>query len=155
MNLRLSIVILAAGLFMAIWNADQRAIQKQAVAARARYGTPAIAAGKPGTNSSILTPALLPGTSATSAATTVVASATEGTPLPPVETVIPLPTNLAAGTWTAVSEDGNRTVITVHQTPAAANTEHHFCIVTSDHGRRWCFVRTPADRVAEASNTQQ
>ncbi|MGV2335586.1 MAG UNVERIFIED_CONTAM: hypothetical protein LVR18_16235 [Planctomycetaceae bacterium] len=41
MNLRLSIIILVAGLFMAIWDADQRAIQTHALAVRnARSKTP-------------------------------------------------------------------------------------------------------------------
>lgn len=151
MNLRLSIVILAASLFMAIWNADQRAIQKHAVAARGRQSAAAVAAANPGVSSAILTPVLLPNAVPPSVNATSHPATPEGTPLPPVDSVIPLPTGLAAGTWTAVSEDGSRTVITVHQTPATGNAEQHFCIVTGEHGRRWCFVRTSTERLTEAN----
>ena len=146
MNLRLSIIILVAGLFMAIWDADQRAIQTHALAVRnARNRTPLAAVNsaahsvKTHSAEATVIPASIPA---------------EGTLLPPVEEAIPLPTNLAAGTWTGLSDDGRRTVITVHESPTSA--EKHFCIVNSATGRRWCFVRSADERTAleKASSMQ-
>ncbi|MEY3457099.1 MAG: hypothetical protein RL215_256 [Planctomycetota bacterium] len=133
MNLRISVIILAASLFMAIWNADQRAIQKQVVAARNRSHSLKVAS-----TSGVLTETARPLITARS--TTPVPE--EQAPLPASSAVIPLPANLAAGTWTAVSDNGQRTVITVHQAPAAGQSEEHFCIVNGEAGRRWCFVRS-------------
>lgn len=141
MNLRLSVVILAATLFMAIWDADQRAIQQHVLASRSAAGKPLAAVSNANTAqqsqpiSVPIVPASIPA---------------EGTPLPPVEEAIPLPANLAAGTWTALSDDGRRTLITVHETPAAA--EHHFCITHSPSGHRWCFVRSTEPRTATGSD---
>ncbi|MFM7059233.1 MAG: hypothetical protein ACKO2P_20155 [Planctomycetota bacterium] len=140
MNLRLSVIILAASLFMAIWDADQRAIQQHVLASRNATGKPLAAAVSSAavTQSPLLrkapvVPASIP---------------SEGVPLPPVDEAIPLPANLAAGTWTGVSDDGRRTRITVHESPAAA--EEHFCIINSPAGRRWCFVRITAQQTATA-----
>jgi hypothetical protein len=136
MNLRISVIVLAASLFMAIWNADQRAIQKQVVAARNRNHSLKVASA-----ADVLTETARPLITAQPAAP----APEEQTPLPAAGTVIPLPANLAAGTWTAVSDNGQRTVITVHQAPAAGQTEEHFCIVNGEQGRRWCFVRSTAE----------
>lgn len=146
MNLRLSIIILVAGLFMAIWDADQRAIQTHALAVRnARSKTP-LAAVNSATNS----------VKTQSAQATVIPASipAEGTLLPPVDEAIPLPANLAAGTWTGLSDDGRRTVITVHESPISP--EKHFCIIHSASGRRWCFVRSADQRTAleKASSVQ-
>jgi hypothetical protein len=71
-----------------------------------------------------------------------------------VDEAIPLPANLAAGTWTGLSDDGRRTVITVHESPISP--EKHFCIIHSATGRRWCFVRSADQRTAleKASSVQ-
>lgn len=138
MNLRLSVIVLSASLFMAIWDADQRAIQQNVLASRNAAGKPLAA---------VVSTAHVAQTSGPVAAPFVPTSIpTDGIPLPPVEESIPLPANLAAGTWTGLSDDGRRTVITVHETPAAA--EQHFCIINSPSGRRWCFVRSTEDRAA-------
>jgi len=138
MNLRLSIIILAAGLFMAIWDADQRAIQTRVLASRNARGNTAFAAVNSAANS---------GQAQSVPGSVIPASApSEGTLLPPVEEAIPLPATLGAGTWTGLSDDGRRTVITVHESPVSA--EKHFCIIHSATGRRWCFVRSADERTA-------
>ena len=145
MNLRLSVIVLSASLFMAIWDADQRAIQQNVLASRNAAGKPlaaAVSAAKvaqtAGPVKAPIVPASIP---------------SEGLALPPVEESIPLPANLAAGTWTGLSEDGRRTVITVHETPAAA--ENHFCIIHSASGRRWCFVRSTNERAAAGNAAER
>jgi hypothetical protein len=136
MNLRLSVIILAASLFMAIWDADQRAIQRHVLASRSTTSKPLAATVSPAAVARTPRPLKTP---------VVPASIpSQGMPLPPVEEPIPLPANLAAGLWTGVSDDGRRTLITVHESPAAA--EEHFCIVQSPAGQRWCFVRSAAER---------
>jgi hypothetical protein len=138
MNLRLSIIILAAGLFMAIWDADQRAIHNRVLASRNTSGK---------TSAAAVSSVVLSSKSQAVTAPVIPASVpAEGILLPPVEEAIPLPANLATGTWTGLSDDGRRSVITVHEAPAEA--EKHFCIVHSATGRRWCFVRSADERTA-------
>ncbi|MFM8475773.1 MAG: hypothetical protein ACKOEO_08240 [Planctomycetaceae bacterium] len=145
MNLRLSVIVLSASLFMAIWDADQRAIQQNVLASRNAAGKPLAAA---------VSTAKVAQTAGPVAAPIVRTSIpAEGLALPPVEESIPLPANLAAGTWTGLSDDGRRTVITVHETPAAA--ENHFCIIHSVSGRRWCFVRSTEERAAAGSAAER
>jgi len=138
MNLRLSVIVLSASLFMAIWDADQRAIQQNVLASRNAAGKHLVAAVSTASGAQTAVPVAAP----------IVPSSlqADGVVLPPVDEAIPLPANLAAGTWTGVSDDGRRTVITVHESPVVA--EHHFCIIHSDSGRRWCFVRSTSERAA-------
>lgn len=93
------------------------------------------------------------------------------TPVLPVEgPTIPLPANLANGTWQVVDAAGRSFKITIDRTPlknadvkdgdakeadetVVAELEEHFCIRTSTDGERWCFIRSyetasPAKRVA-------
>ncbi len=87
-------------------------------------------------------------------------------PVLPVEgPTIPLPANLANGTWQVVDAAGRSFKITIDRTPlknadakeadetVVAELEEHFCIRTSTTGERWCFIRSyetasPAKRVA-------
>lgn len=143
MNLRLSVIVLSASLFMAIWDADQRAIQQNVLASRNAAGKPLAAAVSSASVAQTAGPVAAP-----IVPTSIPA---EGLTLPPVEESIPLPANLAAGTWTGLSDDGRRTVITVHETPAAA--EQHFCIIHSASGSRWCFVRGTGARATAVDAT--
>lgn len=145
MNLRLSVIVLSASLFMAIWDADQRAIQQNVLASRNAAGKPLAAAVSHASVGQTAGPVAAP-----IVPTSIPA---DGLLLPPVEESIPLPANLAAGTWTGLSDDGRRTVITVHETPVAA--ENHFCIIHSASGRRWCFVRSTEVRAAAGNAAER
>jgi len=81
--------------------------------------------------------------------------------------LIPLPKNLASGTWQVMSESGEHFRMQIDQALIAGTSaenideplEESFCVTTTTDGVRWCFVRfretsaTPAsaDRVATES----
>lgn len=81
--------------------------------------------------------------------------------------VIPVPGNLAAGTWQVMTESGQFFRIEVipalingeTTNPADETLEESFCVTTTADGIRWCFVRfrlkhttpAPSERVATES----
>ncbi len=85
---------------------------------------------------------------------------TPGTVEPPVDggaTCIPLPRNLASGTWQVIHPSGEFFKITVDRgrgssvNRGAANEEileTSFCITTTPDGVRWCFIRSFVDSPA-------
>lgn len=92
-------------------------------------------------------------------------SPSEVKPIIPMEgPSIPLPANLANGTWQVVDADGNSFKITIDRSSPRESSkkvaehaeeafEQNFCIRTSTSGERWCFVRSyetasPSKRVA-------
>jgi hypothetical protein len=91
-------------------------------------------------------------------------STSEVKPIIPMEgPSIPLPANLANGTWQVVDADGKSFKITIDRssprgsskkvTEEAEAFEENFCIRTTALGERWCFVRSyetasPSKRVA-------
>lgn len=91
-------------------------------------------------------------------------STSEVKPIIPMEgPSIPLPANLANGTWQVVDADGNSFKITIDRSSPRGSSkkvaedaeafEENFCIRTTASGERWCFVRSyetasPSKRVA-------
>lgn len=147
MNVRVSVIILAAAIFMAVWDADQKAMEKDRVQiARQRASQHALIADKsaPESDKSPSDSAAAPISDATpTAAASAVGSGSD---------CIPLPARLAAGTWQVTNDQGKESRITIHSTPAANETEQSFCIITTENGRRWCFVKLP-DLSRSASST--
>jgi hypothetical protein len=144
MNVRVSVIILAAAIFMAVWDADQKAMEKdRGQIARQRASQKALIA-----QTTIATPASSPSDS-------VAASSQESKNLVTAANsdtdCIPLPSRLAAGTWQVTNDQGQESRITIHSTPDSIAAEQSFCIITSEAGRRWCFVRMPdSSRTADA-----
>lgn len=140
MNVRVSAIILVAAIFMAVWDADQQGIAKDRQRiARARAAASAVAT----TTTRPLTVA------AAAADQTEKTQATVSTPasISP-DQCIPLPARLVAGTWQVTDENGRQTRITIHAAPETS-TERSFCIVSGEHGQRWCFVRVNEEQTAE------
>ena len=70
---------------------------------------------------------------------------------------IPLPKNLASGTWQVMTQSGEFYRITIER--SSSNTSHEeevseekleedFCITTTPEGVRWCFIRSFVDKPA-------
>ncbi|MEI7700909.1 MAG: hypothetical protein WCK86_14015 [Planctomycetia bacterium] len=154
MNVRVSVIILAAAIFMAVWDADQKAMEKDRVQiARQRASQQALIVEKTSSASETSHSDSVAASSRESthaftaaAAKTPVAAAYSGFDC------IPLPARLAAGTWQVTNDQGQESRITIHSTPAANETEQSFCIITTENGRRWCFVKLP-DFSRSASST--
>ena len=119
MNVRVSLIILAAAIFMAVWDADQKAMHRDSVALAKARATQQAPVG------------------ATTSGTDVAADC------------MPVPARLAAGTWEVTSESGRQSRITIH-TSQSEQSEQSFCIITTDQGHRWCFVRVADLRAADA-----
>ena len=154
MNVRVSVIILAAAIFMAVWDADQKAMEKdRGQIARQRASQQALLAQK-----ATVTPAASAADSVVKADANAT-SATAANVATPVVAVssgtdcIPLPARLAAGTWQVTNDQGQESRITIHSTPATGEIEQSFCIITTENGRRWCFVKTPESIQAAAATT--
>jgi len=142
MNVRVSAIILVAAIFMAVWDADQQGIAKDRQRiARARAAASAVA-----TTTAATRPLTVAATAADRAAKI---PNTVSTPASiSADQCIPLPARLAAGTWQVTDETGRQTRITIHAAPETS-TERSFCIVSGEHGQRWCFVRINEEQTAE------
>lgn len=140
MNVRVSAIILVAAIFMAVWDADQQGIAKDRQRiARARAAASAIA-------TTAIRPLTVAATAADHAANSPNTVSTPASISP--DQCIPLPARLAAGTWQVTDETGRQTRITIHAAPETS-TERSFCIVSGEHGQRWCFVRINEEQTAE------
>ncbi|MFM7164047.1 MAG: hypothetical protein ACKO3T_02290 [Planctomycetaceae bacterium] len=142
MNVRVSAIILVAAIFMAVWDADQQGIAKDRQRiARARAAASALVA-------TAATPLPVVATAVRQHADNqqTASPSTDSSP----DQCVPLPSRLAAGTWQVVDETGRQTRITIHAEPQLS-AEHSFCIVSGEHGRRWCFVRVNDEKTAELS----
>ncbi len=149
MNVRVSVIILAAAIFMAVWDADQKAMENDRVQiARQRASQQALITEKTtlGSGKTPSDSAAAPISDATPTAAAAVSAAGSGSDC------IPLPARLAAGTWQVTNDQGQESRITIHSAPAASETEQSFCIITTENGRRWCFVKLP-DFSRSASST--
>lgn len=145
MNVRVSVIILAAAIFMAVWDADQKAMEKDRVQiARQRASQQALIVEK--TSSASETSHSDSVAASSRESTHSVTAAAAKTPVAAANSgfdCIPLPARLAAGTWQVTNDQGQESRITIHSTPAANETEQSFCIITTENGRRWCFVKLP------------
>ncbi|MEN9557412.1 MAG: hypothetical protein RLZZ232_3698 [Planctomycetota bacterium] len=144
MNVRVSLIILAAAIFMAVWDADQKAMHRDSVAlAKARATQQALVGATTAVSGEqASTKPEVPAT-----AIPVVQTATSGTDV--AADCIPVPARLAAGTWEVTSESGRQSRITIH-TSQFEQSEQNFCIITTEQGHRWCFVRVANLRAADA-----
>jgi len=155
MNVRVSVIILAAAIFMAVWDADQKAIEKDRVQiARQRTSQQALIVEKTASASETSHSDSVAASSRESTHAVTVAAAE--TPVAAVNSgsdCIPLPSRLAAGTWQVTNDQGQESRITIHSSPVSTVTEQSFCIITSESGHRWCFVRIPdSTRTASTEN---
>ncbi len=71
-------------------------------------------------------------------------------PLESTGPIIPLPKNLASGTWTVMNQSGDAFKVTIERTSSAIAAsqetfEPNFCLRTTPDGDRWCFIRSFAD----------
>jgi hypothetical protein len=145
MNARVFLVVLLTAIFMAVWDADQKAME--AALARKQHSRDlavqvAVTRNQPRRDNAGIRPERIP------------AAEVKADPISPV---IPLPRNLADGTWQAISESGAVYSITIDRAaapgPAAdiadVSFEESFAIFTPANGDRWCFVRSHAGMLSE------
>jgi hypothetical protein len=144
MNARVFLVVLLTAVFMAVWDADQKAMnaalsKKQQSSVRPNQ----VVVIKQRSELRTIQPQSPQLPEAEVQADTI-------------DTFIPLPRRLANGMWKAIAESGDTYCITIDRSgtgssPVIADEspEDSFAIFTSASGDRWCFVRSRTGTLSE------
>jgi hypothetical protein len=146
MNARVFLVVLLTATFMAVWDADQKAMnaalaRKQQSSDRLNHV--AVTRNQPRLDKVKNLPDRRFAVGAKGHDTS--------------DCFIPVPRNLATGTWNAIAESGEIYTITIGRTSAAGfssvaadeSLEECFTLSNSACGDRWCFVRSHTGMLSE------
>lgn len=135
MNARVFLLVLMTGLFMALWNGDQAAIEA-ALARRAQAQALQLAAANASGSSA---PAAAAQTSESTAPVTAQSASRGGT-----AATVPLPAGMPAGEYQAVSQTGQTIRVSVERSAThsgEASVRRDLYISDAPDGTRWYLVR--------------